>query len=341
MPPAAAAAGTAPPPGRPVPPPPPPAVWGAVPGSPPDAGLANPFGSDATSSGARPAVAKPAPKPSKAAPAPRPFGASAGSGDSPEQDATRGWRKARRGLGWVLFGLFFLALPGFAEFGKHLYVRTQGALPSGAGEGWIKIEGYINSGGKAVALSKEDIINIGCYGIPILLGGLFLFLGRLRAGAAPRSSGAKGLFAFSGLFTLVGLVGLCAYVVCTKMPEKQGEFPAQLVADYGKIAFLICGLTAEFWFLTGLTATGLALKQPKVARTVGLFGFVVALAVAIRYVGWDLYLKEIQPNLNVPDLPFYESMALMIGWLIVVGVLWRAVSSTRGAIRDHLGTVGD
>jgi hypothetical protein len=120
----------------------------------------------------------------------------------------------------------------------------------------------------------------------------------------------------------------------------QPEFPAKLIADYGKIAMLICGPTAEFWFLTGLTACGLALKRPGVARAVGLFGFLVALALAIRYVGWDIYVRELRPNINPPDVPFYESMAFMIGWLLIVGVYWRAVGATRSAIREHLDTVG-
>jgi hypothetical protein len=239
----------------------------------------------------------------------------------------------------VLVALFFLALPAFAEFGKELYARTQGGLPEGSGADWVKIEGVVNAGDKSVTLSKVQIIDVAAYGIPIALAGLFLFLGRLRAGAVPRNSGAKSLFAFSGLFTLVALAGAGAYAVCSRLAD-QPDFPAKLIADYGKIAALICGPTAEFWFLTGLTASGLALKRPAVARAVGLLGFLVALAMAVYYVGWDFYVRELRPKLPQADVPFYESMAFMIGWLLVVGVYWRAVSSTRGAIRDHLDTVG-
>jgi hypothetical protein len=339
-------------PGRPVPAPQPasvasPADWGAPPSSSSEAPLPNPFATDATGPASRPSTTKPVPKPApkststKAVPTPsRPFGASAAGEESPEQLAARAWRKTRRGLGWVLFGLFFIALPAFAEFGKEVYVRSaQGTLPSGPGDDWIKIDGYINSGGKSVTLDKQELLNVACYGVPLLFGGLFLFLGRLRAGAAPRSSGAKGLFCFSGLFTLVAVTGLWAYLVCVRMAKVPGEFPADLVAGYGELAFLICGLTAEFWFLTGLTASGLALKRPKVARAVGLIGFVVALAVALLTAGWEIYARELRPTPLTPDWRFYEYMALMIGWLLVVGVYWRAVSSTRVAIRDYLETV--
>jgi hypothetical protein len=322
----------APPPGRPVPPP-----AG-------DSSLPNPFGSDATGASPFPSSTKSAPRsapaPAAAKAAPRPFGAASAGAETPEQLAARGWRKARRGLGWVLVGLFFLALPAFAEFGKEVYARTQGGLPEGSGAEWVQIDGMVNAGGKSVTLSKVQIIDVAAYGIPLALAGLFLFLGRLRAGAVPRNSGAKSLFTCSGLFTLIALTGAGTYAVCSRLAD-QPDFPAKLIADYGKIAALICWPTAEFWFLTALTASGLALKRPAVARAVGLLGFLVALAMALSYVGWDIYVRELQPKINPPDVPFYESMALMIGWLLVVGVYWRAVSSTRGAIRDHLDTVGE
>jgi hypothetical protein len=218
-----------------------------------------------------------------------------------------------------------------------VYVRSTGnALPAGSGADWISVEGYVNSGGKSVTLAKEEIVNVGLYGVPVAFAGLFLVLGRLRAAAAPRASGAKGLFLMSGLFTLVAFVGLGASFVCAKMADTP-DFPAARVAAYGWLAFLICGLTAEFWFLTALTASGLALKRPKVARAVGLFGFFAALAVALLTVGWEIYVREFRTV--TPDTRFYELMAFMIGWLLLVGVYWRAVGSTRVAIRDYLETV--
>jgi hypothetical protein len=331
---------SAPPPGRPVPPPAPAPVasaadWGAKPAEP---ASANPFGSDATRPGRAPS-AKPAPKPAKA-PASRPFPGSttAAGGETPEQAAARAWRKSRRGLGWVLFGLFFLALPGFAEFGKEMYHRSTGnALPSGSGGDWISIDGMINSGAKAVSLSKQEIINVGCYVVPFVFAGLFLFLGRLRASCAPRSSGAKGLFAFSGLFTLVAFAGLGAALVCEKMADTPTDIPAKQVSEYGAAAFLFCGFLAEFWFLTGLTASGLSLNRPKVARAVGMVAFFAALVAALMTVGWEVYTREFRAI--TPDSRFYETMAFMICWLLVVGVYWRAVRSTRIAIRDFLETV--
>ncbi|MCI0700379.1 MAG: zinc-ribbon domain-containing protein [Planctomycetia bacterium] len=313
-----------PPSSRPLPPPVvAPADWGASPAAPklepeplpPPPPLPLP-----TRGGKGKPAAKPAPKP------PRPSAAD----KTPEQLAAGAWRKARGGLAWVLFALFILALPGFVGFGKAVYTRAVGDLPKG--DGWIKIEGYVNSGANSVTLRKEDEIKIATYWIPVALAGLALVLGRVTAGAAPRASGARGLFAMSGLFTFFALAGLGTHVVCEKLLFEQE-------ARYGGIAFVLCGALAEYWFLMGLTASGLSLKRPGVARTVGFLGFLAALGVAIALVGWDLYVKYLRPNSPDADVLMYEQAALMLGWLLAVGVYWRAVGGVRAAIREYLDTV--
>lgn len=254
----------------------------------------------------------------------------------PEQENAAAWKRARSGLGWVLFGLFWIALLGFIPIGKIVYERSVGPLPKGDGTNWIKIEGYINApGAEHIELAKEDILELLLYGVPVLLGGLALSFGRLTAGAAPRNSGAKGLFAFGGLITFVALVGYGTYALSHKVGWGQME-------SYGLWAAKIGAVLGEFWFLLALAGCGATLRRPATVRAVGFFALLVGVAVAIHFVLWDVYVRNGaqigRPNIVEPgsDWQFYEAAALLLGWLILVGSYWRAVRGVRQAIRDHV-----
>jgi cell division protein FtsX len=93
---------------------------------------------------------------------------------------------------------------------------------------------------------------------------------------------------------------------------------------------------AEFWFLNGLTASGVALKRPKAARAVGAVGFVFFLVAAAATLGWKVYYEQFRPKPPNEDWLLYEQAGVMIGWLLMIGVYWRAVSHVRGAIREFL-----
>lgn len=281
----------------------------------------------------RPAVSGKPPEKPRSAKAARPA-------KTPPEMLAGSWAKASSGLAWVLFGLFWLALPGFFEFGKTVYERTQGPLPTG--EGWVKIDGYVNTDGpNVIRLDKQDELKLLAYGVPALLGGLALTLGRLTAGAAPRNSGAKGLFGFSGVLTLVALA-----TAATAWVSKEVDFKD--LYKYTWLAFQFCLPLAEFWFLLALGAAGATLKRPKAVRAVGFYALVVGLAAVIYFAGWDLYVTQLGPEYGRPKKPevtsdwaFYESGAKMLGWLIVIGTYWRAVGSVRGAAKEFVRNVAD
>lgn len=252
---------------------------------------------------------------------------------SPRQLALPHWKKTKSGLFWVLFGLVFLAIPGFVEFGKLVYERSVGNLPDGPGV--IQIEGYVNTNDKdSIKLSKRDELNVLLYGVPVLIGGLALTLGRLTAGAAPRASGAKGLFAFSGLFTLVALAGVITYAVCDKLFFVE-------VGRYVLIGMLVAAGLAEVWFLTGLATVGSHLKRPRAPRAVGFLWFVAGLGVLVATIGWEQYLKELRPKPVDADTVLYEAGARMLGCIVLVGVYWRAVRATRAAILEWIDAVDE
>ena len=271
---------------------------------------------------------RPAPRP-----APAPASTPSGSRKTPEQIAAKHWASLRRGLFWVMFALFWFALPGFVEFGKAVYMRTEGPLPKG--EGWIKIDGYVNTPDRdAIQLGKRDEINIAAYGIPCFIGAFALVLGRIVSSGAPRASGSRALFGLSGLLTLLAAVSAVASIGLTWILQ-----PVE--GQYAKFAAILGGILAEYWFLTGLTASGLALNRPKAARAVGFIGFVVALLVVAVMYGWGYYVKEWRPKQPNEDWLLGEKAAPMLGWLLLIVVYCRAVRIVRSAARAFIDSVGE
>ncbi|QJW92974.1 zinc ribbon domain-containing protein [Frigoriglobus tundricola] len=272
---------------------------------------------------------EPAPKPAK--------GKSKGKANqkTPEEILARGWRSVRRGLFWVQFALLWLSLIGFVEFGKTVYVRAGNELPRGDGADWVSIEGYINSAGpNSAPLTKPEILDLALYGVPVLMAGLLIVFGRMIASGAPRNSGARGLFTFSALFGLVGFAALLGSALFDWLLMKD-------VYKYTRSAFLLLAPLAEFWFLTALTASGVALKRPKAARAVGAVGFVFALAAFVVVLGWDLYVENWRPKKPDDEVKMYEQAAFLLGWLLLVGMYWRAVRSVRVAAREFLDAAED
>jgi hypothetical protein len=256
---------------------------------------------------------------------------------TPDEQNDAAWKRARSGLGTVLVGLFWFALLGFIPAGKIAYERFNGPLPKGDGADWVKIDGVLNTPGQdAIQLDKSEMLDILLYGVPVLLGGLALSIGRVTAGAAPRASGAKGLFAFSGIMTLITVAGYFTYVVCQRVGY--GE-----VREYGLWAARLGAALGEFWFLLALSASAATLRRPAAVRTVGMVSLVIGLGVILYFFGWDLLLAKLGPEIGRPKHPepgsdwlFYEAAALLLGWLVVIGTYWRAVRGVRTAITEYV-----
>lgn len=254
-----------------------------------------------------------------------------------DAESLPGWRAARRGLGRVQAGLVLLALIGVVPFAKLVYERAVGDLPNGPG--WVKIDGYVNADGPdVIRTTQREEIDALAYGVPILLGGFLIVIGRVVAGGVPRASGAKGLFFFSGLFTLLALIALLSLPLTEK-----GGFDE--VGRYARTAFVVGGALAEFWFLVGLGNAAGVVRKPAAARSVGGFALLVGLAYLVCTVGWEQYVKHGadlgRPRQLTPDWRFGEELARMLGWLLVVGSYVRTTGAVKHAVRLHIEDVQD
>ncbi len=68
-----------------------------------------------------------------------------------------------------------------------------------------------------------------------------------------------------------------------------------------------------------------------------MVGFFFALIAVAATQGWTIYKQEWRPKELDEDWKLYEQAAFMIGWLLTIGVYWRAVGSVRRAIRNFPG----
>jgi hypothetical protein len=99
---------------------------------------------------------------------------------------------------------------------------------------------------------------------------------------------------------------------------------------------------AEFLFLVSLTASGSALKRSSTVRRVGFLGVLVALAYFGVTQGWDLYKKQLKPQignqLSAADLNLAELGAQALAWALIIFVYWLAVRSVRSGARELIDT---
>lgn len=232
----------------------------------------------------------------------------------------------------VLVGLCWLTIPGLVELGKLAYVRVGNTLPEGTG--WISIPGYINDTEPgAIEMSKTKQLDILLYGLPVLLGSLCLGFGRLTCGAVPGELGARGMFALSGLFTLLSGAALLtaggAYVLLL-------EQEARLALT----AALFFGGLAEVWSLIALSTVSAHLRQGRAARAAGLLVFITGLWVAWVLYGQSYYAQTWRPQLVARfDLPLWEGIVFALAYVLTVAVYWRTVAITRRAVRQQVASL--
>ncbi|MCS7021353.1 MAG: hypothetical protein NZU63_05960 [Gemmataceae bacterium] len=318
--------------------------------SPADAPSASPYPTRATLlGGEKPRAEAPGPEaPRPEVPsAPAPFSPSAPAGPArgvfgvpppsslaatlrpPRMPGYNRWHKTRAGLTGMWLGLLLLIIPGLVEAGKFGYVRTGNQLPQGTG--WVRIPGYINDTAPgSIEMSKQQQLDILLYGLPVLLGMILVGFGRLTCGAVPSETGARGLFAGSGLFTLLGGATLLA---------AGGAYTLRLEAEAWQllmVTFLLSGL-AEVWCLMGMCTIAIHLRRPAVPRAAGLLVLLVGLWIAWAIYARPLYGSHWRPQLaGQADITLWEHIVFALAYVVTLAIYLRAVAQTRRAVGQHL-----
>ena len=229
-----------------------------------------------------------------------------------------------------------------------MYERTQGPLPQSApGGGWVVIDQYVNTDHKdAIQTTRQEELNLLLYGLPAFLAAVSFGFGRLVASGAPRYTGASGSFAISSFCALIAFPALVTAFILNWMENLEGQRYAWVVFQqistnekFAWTAFLIAAVMGEILFLNALTACGASLKRGTTARAVGFIVFLYAVLAFILMVGWNLYKKEFRPKQLTDDWLLYEQAALMVGWLFMALVYWRAVRSVRSSAREYMDSI--
>jgi hypothetical protein len=232
----------------------------------------------------------------------------------------------------MLFGLFWLTIPGLVELGKMAYVRSGNALPEGTG--WISIPGYINDNAPgAIEMDKRKQLDILLYGVSVLLGTLCLGFGRLTCGAVPSEVGVRGTFALSGLLTLLAGAALLTAGGAHVLYLENEAWMALKGA-------LVLGGLAEVWCLIALSTVSAHLGQGRTARAAGLLVLLAGVWIAWVLYGNNYYLQQWRPQLAAqPNLPLWEQIAFALAYVLTVAVYWRAVAITRRAVRQQVASL--
>lgn len=204
------------------------------------------------------------------------------SAPAPTGDAAA-WSKVKRGLGMVRWGVLLCMVPILAGFGHGAWAVMQPEVALKPGPGFL---------GKA-ELTRANEIALAYTLLPLGLAGLLLFFGRLKCGAAPAESHAKGLIRFAAFFTFLGVLSIAAFVAVTMFDAaNKMNLPPHVAKFVGPIAsYLIVpsALLADLFTLLFLGQIGWPLGRPGLQKGVASLFFLAIFAPAAIAIGHLFY----------------------------------------------------
>jgi hypothetical protein len=241
---------------------------------------------------------------------PDPFARTGRNPGIPGEGLIRAWRKTRRGLGWIRFGLFLFLLAVLGLAGIAIAENFGVNLPD-QNPGYLQIEG----------MSAAREIKTAVVLVPVVLGLLACTLGRFGFSNAPRASFAKGLATAAAVASLIVLLALIALALPAAMQMAEGFVPVDLLpADdpngiaqrVGLTLAVIFGVLGEIWFVSALGRMGAALHDVRLGaratRFLVLAGLIVA-AIAAYQAAVHFYPEWVTQGEREFVQPYWDRLA--------------------------------
>jgi predicted Zn finger-like uncharacterized protein len=215
----------------------------------------------------RPSMPLP-PVPSRVPTAPRPPAPRGGRVQALPPDLAYAWSKVRGGLGLVRWGLFLCLVPLVASLGHAAWILFDPNSAQGAG--------FLGR----PELNRVQEVALAYTAIPLGLAALCLFFGRLRCGAAPSDSHAKGLARGAAFFTFLALLSIGVYVAQTYFDAgTKAKVPPEVLPHVAPIAWYLIFpsiILAELLTLLFVGQIGWPVGRPSLQKGVAGF-FLIAL----------------------------------------------------------------
>jgi predicted Zn finger-like uncharacterized protein len=209
------------------------------------------------------------PVPSRVRPAPRPA-PRGGKVQALPPDLAYAWSKVRGGLRLIRWGLFLCLLPLLASLGHAAWILFDPNSAQGAG--------FLGR----PELNRVQEVALAYTAIPLALAALCLFFGRLKCGAAPSDSHAKGLARGAAFFTFLALLSIGVYVAQTYFDAgTKAKVPPEVLPHLAPIAWYVIFPSialAELLTLLFVGQIGWPVGRPSLQKGVAGF-FLTALIV--------------------------------------------------------------
>jgi predicted Zn finger-like uncharacterized protein len=215
------------------------------------------------------------------------------------------WSKVRGGLGMIRWGLFLCALVFIGAFGHAAWTILDFDNAMDEGPGFLKQADWPKYKEVFVAYTAGPLI-------PAAI--LFLF-GRLRCGAAPAESQARGLARSAAFFTFLAILAAVVYIGLTFFDAgAKLQLPAEITSKAAPIA-LYAGIPsvilADVLTLLYVGQIGWPLGRPQLQRAAaGFFTYVALLPAAVLIAN---LFYPVPPHIRLLPSQPREALALGMG----------------------------